>query len=401
MKKILTLMMFIILAMVLIACSNNDSSVVISKLYGANSLSNNVIELYNNSSEDEDLTDYTIYVYSNGSKEVTKKIVLKGTIKAQDYFVITGSTASNAKVVSASDFTYEEGSLPFNGDDALQLVKNETVIDTIGTIGIDVNFVDELTLIRLGEVDDYQPQPDYYTFNFIAYAPEVFEYLKNDNYDIKTLEDLYSGPQLEERFYELPYINTENDTIGAGGVVRTDVSGIADGDTAYFVGKDGFPGGSMRYYYINTPEVDGSYVNAEPWGYVASKYNKEYLLSDANEKEIYVQSIPGVSLTENNGRNLGLVWVNGALSQFLIVAEGLTEDVGSSYGDYDLILTYKQVPYLTYLRFAEERARLNGWGVHGYPSNPDGEKSPDWNYLANAKTTSDPVWEPHLTLPWN
>jgi len=400
MKKILSIFMVAILASILVACGNNESSVVISKLYGASSQSNNVIELYNNSDEDESLDDYVINVYGNGSKEVTKTITLKGTIKANDYFVITGSTASNDMVLSASDFEYEDGSLPFNGDDALQLVKNDTIIDTVGTIGIDVSFVDELTLIRLGEVEDYKPEAEYYAFNFITYIPEVFEYLKNDDYEIKTLEDLYEGPQLEDRFDDLPYVDPENDSIGAGGYVETSVSGIADGDTAYFVGKDGFAGGSVRYYYINTPEVDGSYVNAEPWGYDASKYNKEYLLVDASEKDIYVQSIPGISLTETNSRSLGLIWVNGALSQFLIVSEGLTEDVGSTYGAYDLILTYKQVPYLTFLRFAEERARLNGWGVHGYPSNPDGEKAPDWNYQANAKTTSNPVWTPHLELPW-
>lgn len=401
MKKYLSIVIVLLFIVSVVACNKSvESSVVISKLYGAYSQSNNVVELYNNSSESESLDDYKINVYTNGSKEVTKVVELSGTIEAHSYFVISGSSASNSDVVANSDFEYSEGSLPFNGDDAIELVKEETVIDAIGTIGLDVKFSYQLTLIRLGETEDYMPSADYDAFNFIYYIPEVYEYLKNDNYEIKTLEDLYAGPRLEDRFYELPYIDSENDTIGAGGAVETNVSSVADGDTAYFTGGNGFPGGSMRYYYINTPEVDGSYVNAEPWGYVASKYNKEYLLNDATEKEILVQSIPGISLTETNGRNLGLVWVNGNLSQFLIVSEGLTEDVGTYYGDYDYILTYKQVPYLTFMRFAEERANQNGWGVHGYPSNVDGEKSPDWNYQSNSKTTTNPVWEPHLELPW-
>ena len=74
--------------------------------------------------------------------------------------------------------------------------------------------------------------------------------------------------------------------------------------------------------------MNGSNVSAEPLGYVASKYNKEYLLGDSNSKTIHIQSIPGNSLQEGYGRNLGLVWISGALSQFWIVAEGLSEDVG-------------------------------------------------------------------------
>jgi hypothetical protein len=133
---------------------------------------------------------------------------------------------------------------------------------------------------------------------------------------------------------------------------------------------------------------------------VASKYNKQFLLNNASQKEIHVQSMKGYALNEGYGRYLGLVWVNGYLSQFLIVAEGLSEDVGTNYNDYDLAMHYKNVPYLTFLRFAEQRAKENGWGVKGYPANPNGEKSPDWNYDTNVLTTENPVWTPHLALPW-
>ncbi len=397
MKKKCMSALLVVFALMLVACQGNaTSSVVVSKLFGATSQSNSAIELYNNSDEAEDLSDYTIQVYTNGATEVSKTIELSGTIEANDYFVITGSSASNQDVIAASDFEYADGSLPFNGNDAIRLVKRDTVIDSIGTIGLDVNFSYQLTLIRLGEKEDYQPAPEYYAYNYIYYVPDAFKFLKNDNHEIKTLDDLYAGPQLEQRFYDYPFADAANDTVGAGGVVSVTLSSIADGDTATF----SFSSSSVRYFYINTPEVDGGYVQAEPWGYVASMYNKQYLLNDASNKELYIQSIPGYSLHETNGRNLGLVWVNGALSQFLIVSEGLTEDVGSTYGSYDYILTYKDVPYLTFMRFAEERARVNGWGVHGYPANPEGEKSPDWNYQGDSNATHSPVWTPHLDLPW-
>ncbi len=402
MKKILTLLIVFVFAGFISACQQEVTSpVVVSKLYDATSQANNVIELYNNSDVDEDLSDYTIRVFTNGATEPQKTFALSGTIAANSYFEITGSTATDAQVLAASNFAYSEGSLPFNGNDAIAVVKKDTIIDFLGYTGMDISFALDVTLIRIGEVSAFTPSTTYDEFNFITYVPDVFEYLKNETYEIKTLDQLLDGPRLEERYLELPYKDPDNATIGAGGAALTTLSGIADGDTAYFNALNGYPGGSLRYFYINTPEVDGgSYVSAEPWGYVASKYNKQFLLIDSSQKEIRIQSVPGYSLTESNGRNLGFVWINGYLSQFLIVSEGLTEDVGSSYDAYDLALTYKNVPYLTFLRFAEQRARENGWGLHGYPTNPDGEKSPDWNYQSYSNATHDPVWTPHLALPW-
>lgn len=402
MKKILTLLIVFVFAGFISACQQEVTSpVVVSKLYDATSQANNVIELYNNSDVDEDLSDYTIQVFTNGATEPQKTFALSGTITANSYFEITGSTATDAQVLASSNFAYSEGSLPFNGNDAIAVVKKDTIIDFLGYTGMDISFALDVTLIRIGEVSAFTPSTTYDEFNFITYVPDVFEYLKNETYEIKTLDQLLDGPRLEERYLELPYKDPDNATIGAGGAALTTLSGIADGDTAYFNALNGYPGGSLRYFYINTPEVDGgSYVSAEPWGYVASKYNKQFLLIDSSQKEIRIQSVPGYSLTESNGRNLGFVWINGYLSQFLIVSEGLTEDVGSSYDAYDLALTYKNVPYLTFLRFAEQRARENGWGLHGYPTNPDGEKSPDWNYQSYSNATHDPVWTPHLALPW-
>lgn len=44
----------------------------------------------------------------------------------------------------------------------------------------------------------------------------------------------------------------------------------------------------MRYFYIDILEVNGVYVIVVLWGYVVSKFNKEYLLNDVISKEIIV-----------------------------------------------------------------------------------------------------------------
>ncbi|HAX02015.1 MAG: hypothetical protein A2Y45_02465 [Tenericutes bacterium GWC2_34_14] len=400
MKKISMIFVLLMIGLLVSACTQKESPIVISKIFETTVQADNMIELYNPSDEDIDLKDYHFNFYTNGSLEVSQTIQLEGTINANDYFLIGSGNSTNTTITSQFDFSNPDAVLPFNGNDGIELMYKKAVVDYIGQVGSDVDIYNDLTMIRLGLVEDYKPSKTFNTFDYIYYLPEVFQYIKNDDYEIKTLDDLYAGPRLEQRYKDMPYVDSSNENIGGGGAVLTSVSGIADGDTAYFNANNGFGGGSVRYFYLNTAEVNGSHVSAEPWGYVASKYNKEFLLNDANQKEIHVQSIPGYALNEGYGRYLGLVWINGYLSQFLIVSEGLSEDVGSTYNAYDLALNYKDVPYLTFLRFAEYRARLNGWGLKGYPANPSGEKSPDWNYDSNTLTTEKPVWSPHLDLPW-
>ncbi|QWB96097.1 lamin tail domain-containing protein [Mycoplasmatota bacterium] len=401
MKKVFLLAMFMMSFLTLAACGSKETYVVISKVFDAKSQANNVIELYNTSSEDIALSDYTLRFYSNGEESYSKEINLSRTIEANEYYAVGSVNVLNDDIEDEFDFIYEDGSLPFNGDDVIELAYKDEASDRVGTIGADFMYGRDLTLIRLGELSTFKPTTDYDLFDFINYIPDAFQYLKNNDYEIKTLEDIYAGPQLEDRFKSMSYVSEDDSNLGGGGVVLTTVENIADGDTATFTASGDFEGGgSLRYYYIDTPEVNGAYVDAAPWGYVASKYNKQYLLNDANDKEIYIQSIPNTSIDEGYGRYLGLVWVNGYLSQFLITSEGLTSSVPISYEAYDYILTYKNVPYLTFLRFAEQRAKENSWGMHGYPTDPDGEKAPDWNYSSNTYTTQDPVWEPHLELPW-
>ncbi len=400
MKKLSMLFFIMAIGFGLAACGKTNSPIVISKVFETTVQANNMLELYNPSDKDIDLKDYKFQFYTNGSIEVSYTIDLVGTIKAKSFFLVGSGLSTNTTLTEKFDFVFEGDTLPFNGNDDIELVYKKQVIDFIGYPGQDITFGHELTMIRIGLLESYAPSKTFNPFNFIYYLPEMYQYIKNDNYEIKTLEDLYAGPRLEDRYKAMPYVDENNPNIGGGGAVLTTVSGIADGDTAFFNAKDGFGGGSMRYFYLNTPEVNGSHVSAEPWGYVASKYNKQFLLNNASQKEIHVQSMKGYALNEGYGRYLGLVWVNGYLSQFLIVAEGLSEDVGTNYNDYDLAMHYKNVPYLTFLRFAEQRAKENGWGVKGYPANPNGEKSPDWNYDTNVLTTENPVWTPHLALPW-
>jgi endonuclease YncB( thermonuclease family) len=417
MKKYFSLALFI--SVLLVSCSDSstlsssDSSsseiplptLVISKVITATASRNNIIELYNPTSDTILLMGITLDFYSNGSQEITAQIPLEGTLNGESYFVLGSASNDIEGMLELMDYVHPSGILPYNGNDAFELVFDNRVIDAIGIKGFDIVFSGNKTLIRLGERSEYLPSSTYNQFNFISYLPDQFQYIKNDDHEIKTHEALYDGPRLEERYASYPFVKEGTTNAGGGGYVQVTNISIADGDTASFSPSGSFTGGSVRYYYINTPEVDGNYVRAEPWGYVASKYNKEFIMKNPSQSTFYIQSLLGESLKEVNNRSLGLVWVNGQLSQFLIVREGLSEDVSILYSAIDIAMSYKNVPYLFFLQYAEHFAKLNGWGTKGFPSNPEGEKSPDWNYSAaggvGALATTDPIWQPKIPLPWN
>ena len=417
MKQYYSLALFI--SLILVGCgdsstvSSSDSSssetplptLVVSKLITATASKNNIIELYNPTQESIALMGITLDFYSNGSQEMTAQIPLEGTLNGESYFVLGSASNEIEGMLELMDYVHPTGILPFNGNDAFELVFDNRVIDAIGIKGFDIVYSSNKTLIRLGQRSDYLPSPTFNQFNFISYLPDQFQFINNDDHEIKTHEELYEGPRLEERYAAYPFVKEGTTNAGGGGYVQVANISIADGDTASFAPLGGFVGGSVRYYYINTPEVDGNYVQAEPWGYVASKYNKDYIMKNPSQSTFYVQSLLGESLKETNNRSLGLIWVNGQLSQFLIVREGLSEDVSILFTETDLAMSYKKVPYLFFLQYAEHIAKLNGWGTKGFPTNPLGEKSPDWNYSAGggvgALATTNPIWQPKFSLPWN
>jgi 5'-nucleotidase len=100
---------------------------------------NKAIELYNPTGGALDLTGYVINYYNNGSATVTKSFDLTGIILAAgDVFVIcTDSFASQAECDEVQAWGDTDAVVFYNGDDALELTKNGTVIDVIGVVGED------------------------------------------------------------------------------------------------------------------------------------------------------------------------------------------------------------------------------------------------------------------------
>ena len=361
MKKILLLITTLIAAAFLTACGQVERAVYFSKYYETLRY-DTAVELYNESEKQIDLSSYKINIYSNGSKKVSYEIALSGSIESKGFFLVTSTDLDSDLLSSKSDLQSDK--LIYNGDDVIELTYNNQRVDIIGTVGLSVDFAKDVTLIKkleyLSGYDSYDP------YHYIKYNVESYQYLKTFE-GILTNQELIEGPKLTEEVMALPFIDPNNPNVGGGGLMKVkSISSVADGDTATFVGVDGM-NYTMRYYYIDTPEVIGTGSTGQPWAYQASRFNK-LLLKDAeeNQKEIYIQSIKGSAIKDNYGRFIGLVWVDGRLSNFDIVRAGMSN---AHIQNNDLETTkemhYKDIPYSSFLENIDLRSIKNEFGVNG------------------------------------
>ncbi|MFI7303291.1 lamin tail domain-containing protein [Micromonospora aurantiaca] len=103
--------------------------------YVEGSSNNKAVELYNGTGAPIDLAagGYQLQLFFNGATTSTN-VALTGTVAAGDVFVFAAAAAAPA-ILAQADQTYS-GSL-FNGDDAIVLRKGDTVVDSLGQVGVD------------------------------------------------------------------------------------------------------------------------------------------------------------------------------------------------------------------------------------------------------------------------
>jgi hypothetical protein len=101
--------------------------------YVEGSSNNKAVEIFNGTASDFNLSGCAVRIYFNGATTFTA-ITLSGTLAAGDTHVLCNSTSSTT-LLAYCDQT--SGSMSFNGDDAVALVCNATMLDVIGQIGFD------------------------------------------------------------------------------------------------------------------------------------------------------------------------------------------------------------------------------------------------------------------------
>ncbi|MBE3554941.1 MAG: lamin tail domain-containing protein, partial [Thermicanus sp.] len=102
--------------------------------YVEGSSSNKAIEIFNGTDHAVDLSEYSLELYPNGDTAPNTTVTLSGTLASGETYVIVNASAVQA-LKDKADLTHSITN--FNGNDALVLKHNGTVIDSFGKVGED------------------------------------------------------------------------------------------------------------------------------------------------------------------------------------------------------------------------------------------------------------------------
>lgn len=321
-----------------------DSTLFFSKyLHGEGN--NRAIEIFNPTNATIDLTEYHVALFLNGSKTVSHRIDLQGTLEPSKTFIIA-YRGSNATVTSKANIL--SNVLQFDGNDTIQLrYKNNTYIDTIFDIGNQLFLMQNEHFIRSENVMN---------------GNRTFILNEWDGYIPSYLAPLGTHPIQKPTILEinLTYLNNTWGNPTVSGMVEVVLSGISDGDTASF--SPGFEGDArVRFLGVDTPETffyEDPDRAPEPWGLEAKAYTTSVLT--APNVQIYLQSDPYLGAVETNGRSLGYVWVSGVLLNYEIVRHGFSYN----YLSTNTKLVYGNRYLYRWFQDAERYARENQLGIH-------------------------------------
>ncbi|WP_439127666.1 endonuclease [Polaribacter sp.] len=179
--------------------SNNISEIFFSE-YVEGSGFNKAVEIVNLTSNNVDLSPYTIKRQSNGIWETP--LDLSGySININDVFVIINADAGDVKLQNEADIKVpNETPLTFNGDDRVGLFKNDVLIDIIGDLDGTDNFGQNITLRRNLEITepttDYNEQREW-TFFPVNTTSDIGNYngtLSTTNFEILNSVKFYPNP---------------------------------------------------------------------------------------------------------------------------------------------------------------------------------------------------------------
>ena len=139
---------------------------------------NKAVEIFNGTASAVDLSagGYTLRVYANGGASPAT-INLTGTVAPGGVHVVAHSSA-NAAILAQADQT--TGSLTHNGNDQIALAKSSVNIDVIGTIGLNVTNLIDVTKVRKSAIS--QGVTTYDVAEWTDYAVDTTSYLGSHDY---------------------------------------------------------------------------------------------------------------------------------------------------------------------------------------------------------------------------
>ena len=115
--------------------------------YIEGSSNNKALEFYNPSSLTIDLTQYKIVIFRSSNDTIS----LTGSVASGDVHVLSNPSAALIGIITDSDAT---APIYFNGDDRIELLKGNVVIDRFGNVGVTGNFAKDFTFHRISSIQN-------------------------------------------------------------------------------------------------------------------------------------------------------------------------------------------------------------------------------------------------------
>ena len=109
---------------------------------------NKALEIYNPTDVAIDLSIYSVKLFANGSTTAGATLALSGTLQPGQTLVIHHANADTAFRNKGDLNEINNAIANFNGNDALELLKNDIVIDSIGQVGNTAVWGRDQTLVR-------------------------------------------------------------------------------------------------------------------------------------------------------------------------------------------------------------------------------------------------------------
>ena len=205
--------------------------------YIEGSSNNKALEVANFTGSSVDLSAYDLRKATNGSGSWGSTYQLSGTLADGDVFVIANSSAVSA-ITSVADITTGSGIVTFNGNDAVALFKNGTLIDVIGNPNSSSNFAQNTTIRRQSSVNS--PNTTYTTSEWNSFAQDTFDDLGSHTMD--------GGPAPDTEAPSNP------SSLSASSITETtlSLSWNASTDNVGVTGYDVYQGGSFVGTTVST-----------------------------------------------------------------------------------------------------------------------------------------------------
>ena len=234
---------------------------------------NKAIEIFNYSDHPVSLSGYSIFLHVNGntnpSNEIKLDAALGGVLNSKAVLVVVHNNA-DPNLLAIADIT--SGNLSFNGDDAVILMKDGDIIDSIGQVGVrpsdqwienGVGTLD-MTLLRKPEIVQGRSTADESfdpSIEWIGLPVNTFEYLGNRDF-----------PE-----YDVTFVTDERGRFTSGGNPDQQTQRVS-----YGMGANPPTVQEATGYIFDDWDQDYSYIEGELT--ISAKYKKEIYRVDFDIK---------------------------------------------------------------------------------------------------------------------